>query len=186
VAHPQDLHAWKELLELHIEKARFDAFLRELARVPQELRSAASLRLLEARVLRRTDQIDQAYSMLVELCREEAEPRAFYELGLLEYGRGELEAACAAFQRGAEGRWAADAHFNRAVCLERLGRYRQAAEAHEAAVRERAELREAWLQLGNLRRFRLGEADLAREAYARYLQLGGDDPEVRRWMEGAQ
>jgi len=191
-ASPDDSHAWQELLELHIEESRFEAFFEVLGRVPEGLRSGRGLRLLEARALRRTGQVDRAHALLTELSAEDATEagdagrRAAYELGLLEYARGNVEAAADAFGRGAAGRWAADAHFNRGVCLERLGRYREAAAEHEAATAARAGFRDAWHQLGNLFRFRLGEADRAREAYARYLEYGGDDPEVRRWVEDTE
>ena len=55
--------------------------------------------------------------------------------------------------------------------------------ALEQAVAARPEFIEAWLRLGNECRLRLGDADRARRAYRRYLELGGDDPRIRRWVE---
>jgi tetratricopeptide (TPR) repeat protein len=101
---------------------------------------------------------------------------------LLDYAAGRYEVAAGEFERAVAGDQAADARFNRGVCLDRLGRYAGAADEYAAAVAARPDFAEAWLQLGHDCRLRLGQPDRARDAYRSYLDLGGDDPEVRRYL----
>jgi len=185
-ARPDDALAWRELLATDLQSGRFDAFFARLATVPPAVRPAPLVRLLEGEALRRAGRAQEARAVLEALCAEPGEPRAWYELGLLEYAEGDAEAAVRAFERGAGGAWAADAHFNRGVCLDRLERYADAARAYAAATEARPDFAEAWYQLGADQRYRLGQPDGARESFRRYLALGGDDPEVRRFVEGGR
>ncbi len=178
-----DVRAWKELLSSHVEEGRVALYFEEVKRVPEELRSVPLLRLVEGEALRRAGRNAEARVVLEELCRTEGGAAAWYQLGLLEYAEDRWEAAEAAFAKGAQGRWAAQAHFNRGVCLDRLGRYRDAVGEYEKATAHDPDFAEAWLQAGLDYRHRLGDAAAARKAFARYLELGGDDAEVRRWME---
>ncbi len=182
-ARPDDADAWRELLETDLDSGCFGAFFERLETVPAAARLALPVRLLEGEALRRAGRSEEARAVLEELCADSAEPRAYYELGLLEYAAGHTEAAVAAFERGAASRWAADAHFNRGVCLDRLQRYAEAAQAYRAATEARPEFAEAWYQLAVDQRYRLGQPQRARASYRRYLDLGGDDPEVRRYVE---
>lgn len=180
-AHPDDVEAWAERLEGELRAGRLAAFFASEHEVPAALRDAPALVLLRGQALRRADRGAEARALLTPLCAA-GDGRACYELGLLDYADGRCEQAADAFARGAEGAWAADAHFNRGVCLDRLGRYAQAAEAYGAAAEARPAFAEAWFQLGNDCRLRLGDAERARAAYRRYLDLGGDDAEARRFV----
>jgi tetratricopeptide (TPR) repeat protein len=182
-ARPADVNAWRELLETDLDAGRFAAFFTELERVPPDLRPAVPVRLLEGEALRRSGRTAEARALLEALCKNSGPARAWYELGLLNYAAGDPEAAAGNFERGAASTWAADAHFNRGVCLDRLGRYSAAALAYQAATEARPGFSQAWLQLGADQRHRLGQPQRARQSYARYLALGGDDPEVRRFVE---
>jgi len=182
-ARPGDAEAWRELLEAELDAGRAAAALDALGGAPREVRAVAAVRLVEGEALRRAGRTDAARELLEALCDEGGGARAWYELGLLEYAAGSAERAALAFERGADGPWAGEAHFNRGVCLERLGRQAEAARAYEAAVAVQPDFCQAWLQLGLCLRGRLGDAEGARGAFARYLELGGDDPEIRRWME---
>jgi len=182
-ARPDDPEAWRELLEGDLRAGDVDGFFQRFGKVPADLRAAPAIALLRGQALRRAGKNDQARAALEPLCSG-GSTRACYELGLIAYSEGRAEDAAAAFARGADGAWAPDAHFNRGVCLDRLGRFAEAAEAYAAAVAARPDFPEAWLQLGNDRRLRLGDAAGAREAYRHYIDLGGDDPEVRRFLGG--
>jgi tetratricopeptide (TPR) repeat protein len=156
--------------------------------------------LREASALRRLGRPDAASAILENLSEllelkhagtcealgEMGESEVWYERGLLEFARSRPERAESAFARAASGAFAADSHYSRALCLDRLGRYAEAASCLELATTIRPDFPEAWLQLGLLARYRLGDAPRARAAIGRYFALGGDDPELREWMEAAQ
>jgi tetratricopeptide (TPR) repeat protein len=178
-----DARAWKELLSAHVEAGRIARYFEERKRVPEEVLRLPLLRLVEGEALRRAGRSAEARVILGELTQGGGGARAWYELALLEYAEGNPEAAEQAFDRGAQGPWAAQARFNRGVCLDRLGRYQEAVGEYERAVAIQPDFTEAWLQAGLDWRHRLGNAAKARRAFARYLECGGDDPEVRRWME---
>ena len=182
-ARPDDAAAWCELLETELDAGRTDELFRALEELPQDVRRAAPVRRLEGEALRRAGRSDEARAVLVDLCADPAERRAWYELGLLEYAAGDAEAAARAFERGADGAWAPDAHFNRGICLDRLGRYAEAARAYASAIERRPDFAEAWYQLAVDQRARLGDPEGARASFQRYLELGGDDPEARRFVE---
>ena len=180
---PNDARAWKEILSAHVEEGRLPLYFEALPRVPEAVRALPLLRLVEGEALRRVGRNDEARAMLTELAKGEGGAKAWYELALLDYAEGAFAAAEAGFERGAEGRYAPQARFNRGVCLDRLGRYRDAVAEYEKATALQPDFAEAWLQAGLDWRHRLGDAARARAAFAHYLELGGDDPEVRRWMK---
>ncbi|MDF1800605.1 MAG: hypothetical protein P1V81_15620 [Planctomycetota bacterium] len=185
---PTDVRAWLAVLEAERAGGRDQAALARLDTVPAALRGDPELRLFEAGALRRSGQLADAATVLAQLLPD---PAAAYELGLVDFARGHFEAAAASFaaataasdDRGKPPGLVADAHYGQALCLERLERYADAADALDRAVAARADFLEAWLQLGLLARYRLGDVPRARAALARYFELGGDDPELRRWLE---
>ena len=182
---PNDVRGWLTVLEAERAGGRDLAALARLESAPMEVRLDPRLRLFEAGALRRCSRYPEAAVLLVALLPD---PAAAYELGLVEFARGSFDEACAAFATaataGAEAvDLIADAHYGRALGLERLGRYAEAADELDTAVAVRDKFLEAWLQLGLLARYRLGDSPRARGALARYFELGGDDPELRRWLE---
>jgi len=174
-----------ELAVAHeLSYGRFDQALELIGRAPEAVRQDARIRLKTASALRQKGQVGQARVLLTALVGEAggSAAEASYELGLLEFGQGEFAQAEIAFRSAAIGELIADAQFSRALCLNRLGNSADAAEALEVAVKERPEFREAWLQLGLLARYTLGDRERARAALTHYFALGGDDAELREWM----
>ena len=58
-----------------------------------------------------------------------------------------------------------------------------AAAAYEATVEADPTMGQAWVQLGNAYHFRLGDRARAADAYRRFLELEGEDAQVRAWLE---
>jgi len=179
---PGDADTWRELFEDCLRDGNPAAVLARFEAVPEALRSDPRLVVLRGQALRRANRAAEARALLEPLSAA-GDARACYEVGLLDYAAEHYEEAAAEFARGAAGSWAADACFNRGICLDRLGKYAEAADEYAAAAAARPDFAEAWLQLGHDCRLRLGQPRRAREAYRRYLDLGGDDAEVRRYVE---
>jgi tetratricopeptide (TPR) repeat protein len=182
-ANPGDHYAWGELLEEHLNEGRAQEVLDALAGAPIEVFEDAEVRLHEATALRRVGRTAEARAKLESLVQADPSPEVFYELGLLEYTGGAFQASEAAFARAAEDDHAPDAHYNRGLCLRKLEKHADAAKAFEEALAAKGDFLEACLELGRECRYRLGDTPRARRAFARYLELGGDDAEIRRWME---
>lgn len=200
LAAPEDPSGWARVLRGRIEGGRSAAAVQVYDGLDPELREETELKVLTLEALRLSGDFTRAMQFARNLCELDTglqgiapgapvppaeDPliaRAWYERGLLEFGANALEEASRSFARGAASGWAPQAQFNRGVILEKLGRFREAATAYEAATTADAEFLEAWLQLGHSYRYRLGRADAARAAYRQYLDLGGDDPEVRSWI----
>jgi len=180
---PIDHYAWGELLEEHLNEGRAQAVLDALATAPAPVFEDAEVRLHEATALRRVGRSDLARLKLDALIVSAPSPEVHYERGLLEYAVGAFQAAELAFGRAAEGDHAPDAHYNRGLCLRKLEKHADAARAFEEAISTKSDFLEAYLELGRECRYRLGDTPRARRAFARYLELGGDDVEIRRWME---
>ncbi len=183
---PDDPYGWGELLEEHIRAGQFEEVLAALATAPAPVLADPEVRLHEATALRRLGRLEEARPRLEALCAEHGAPEDWYQLGMLEYAARRFAEAEAALARAARDEYIADAQYVRALCLEQLGKNESAAGALDAAVASRPDFIEAWLRLGNECRLRLGDADRARRAYRRYLALGGDDPQIRRWVEEAR
>lgn len=180
----EDTYGWGELLEEYLAAGRCQDVLDALQEAPPSVLADLEVRRHEATALRRLGRTEEARAKLEELGRgQEVEPELWYELGLLHYANSRHEDAASSFAKAATGDLEADARYNQALCLRRLERSAEAAAAFEAAVAARPAFKEAWVELGRECRFRLGDAERARRAFARYLELGGDDAEVRRWME---
>lgn len=185
-ADPADTYGWGELLEQHLSAGRCAEVLSCLNGAPEEVREDFEVRRHEASALRRLGRTAEARVILESLTQELAvELEVWYELGLLEYAAGNHERAAKAFDHAAKAEFTADARYNQALALRHLERHASAAVALEAALVARPAFLAAWLELGRECRFRLGDAPRARRAFERYLELGGDDVEVRRWMEQA-
>lgn len=183
-ANLEDAYGWGELLEEYLAMGRCEEVLEALKGAPPSVMQDLEVRRHEATALRRLGRTEEARARLEALSQgEEVEVEVWYELGLLHYTDGRYEDAAKSFSRAAVSDHTPDAHYNRALCLRRLERHADAAAAFEAAVEARPTFLEAWMELGRECRFRLGDAERARRAFARYLKLGGDDAEVRRWME---
>lgn len=200
LAKPQDPAGWARVLRGRIEGGRAQAAVQVYDGLAAQIRGDQRLKVLALEALRLSGDFTRAMQFARELCALDTqiqpsatgEPpvpaedpvlaRAWYERGLLEFGANALEEAASSFARGAASDWAPQAQFNRGVILEKLGRYREASNAYEAATAADETFMEAWLQLGHSYRYRLGRADAARLAYQRFLELGGDDPEVRSWI----
>lgn len=178
---PDDVYAWQELLQELLARGRCEQVLELVQDASPAVLADVEIRLHEAAALRRLGRVAQARACLERLTAGD-DPEAWYELGLLEYAASNDDAARAAFLRAARGDLQADAHYNRALCERRLQRHQEAADAFRSAAVARPTFVEAWLELGRECRFRLGDTDRARQAFGRYLRLGGDDLEVRRWM----
>lgn len=197
---PEDPAGWVRVLRGRIEGGRSAAAVQVYDGLGPALREDTELKVLALEALRLSGDFTRAMQFARNLCERDAgmsglapgapvppaeDPdlaRAWYERGLLEFGANALEEAARSFARGAAADWAPQAQFNRGVILEKLGRFREAAGAYEAATAADPAFLEAWLQLGHSYRYRLGRADAARAAYRQYLDLGGDDPEVRSWI----
>lgn len=200
LAAPENPAGWARVLRSRIEGGRAAAAVQAYDGLGPALREDLELKVLACEALRLSGDFTRAMQFARTLCERDtgwaglapgapvppaenpALARAWYERGLLEFGANALEEAARSFARGASASWAPQAYFNRGVILEKLGRFREAATAYEAATAADASFLEAWLQLGHSYRYRLGRADDAREAYGRYLDLGGDAPEVRSWI----
>jgi len=181
-ARPDDVDGWRELLEADLRRGDAAQALERTAEIPATVLALPAIERLRGEALRRSGRNEEARALLAPLCAA-GDARACYEIGMLEHSTGRLEPASEAFASGAAGPWAADAHYNRAVCLDGLGRWAEAVAAYRDALALRPAFPEAWLQLGNDLRWRLGDGDGARRAYGRYLELGGDDAEIRRFLE---
>jgi tetratricopeptide (TPR) repeat protein len=197
---PEDPAGWARVLRGRIEGGRSASAVQVFDGLSPALRDELELKVLALEALRLSGDFARAMQFARELCERDtvaaalapgapvppAEDRllarAWYERALLEFGANALEEAARSFARGASSGWAPQAQFNRGVILEKLGRFREAATAYEAATAADDAFLEAWLQLGHSYRYRLGRAEAARTAYRRYLDLGGDDPEVRSWI----
>ncbi|MEZ5976561.1 MAG: tetratricopeptide repeat protein [Planctomycetota bacterium] len=184
-AQPEDRGAWIALCDGMIDAGRYAEVIQRLSQVPETLAKDPELMLRRGRALRHLGKETEARAALEPLAANGNGP-ASYELGLVEYAAGAFRAAEARFAKGACGDFSADAHFNRGVCLDQLQEFDGAAEAYRAALVARPGFAEAWLQLGHDLRLRLGRANEARAAYRHYLDLGGDDPEVRRFVGDGQ
>ncbi|MEZ6021518.1 MAG: tetratricopeptide repeat protein [Planctomycetota bacterium] len=180
-AQPEDRGAWIALCDGMIDAGRYAEVIQRLSQVPETLAKDPELMLRRGRALRHLGKETEARAALEPLAANGNGP-ASYELGLVEYAAGAFRAAEARLRepsRGLFGRRApppqivASASIN---CRSLMGR----AEAYCAALVARPGFAEAWLQLGHDLRLRLGRANEARAAYRHYLDLGGDDPEVRR------
>ncbi len=182
---PADVYGWEELLQEYLVLGRCEEVLTALRSAPEAVLADREVRLHEASALRRLGRVDEAHARLLELAQG-GEAEVLYELGLLEYAMGQFAAAQAAFTSSATGDFAADAHYNRGLCARKLEQHAAAAQAFEAALAARPDFIEAWLELGRECRYRLGDAPRARRAFKRYLELGGDDAEIRRWLEEVQ
>ena len=183
-ANLEDAYGWGELLEEYLALGRCEEVLEALKAAPASVLQDLEVRRHEATALRRLGRTAEARAKLEALSKGEVvETEIWYELGLLHYTDGRYEDAAKSFSRAAVGELEAEARYNEALCLRRLERHAYAAAAFEAAVAARPTFLEAWMELGRECRFRLGDAERARRAFARYLALGGDDAEVRRWME---
>ena len=179
---PEDVYGWEELLQEYLRMGRCEEVLAALRDIPPSVLKNTEVRLHEATALRRLGRVDEARVKLEALAATD-DVEVLYELGLLEYATGRFEAAETAFSRSAKGDYAADGHYNRGLCLRKLEKHADAAAAFEAALEAKSDFLEAWLELGKECRYRLGDTPRARRAFARYLELGGDDAEIRRWME---
>ena|GEM_PF-4426661 len=180
-AEPGDAQAWIGLCEDRLRAGDFEGLLARCDGLPASLCGDPRFVLLRGQALRHLGRVPEARACLEPLANQGV-ARASYELGLIDYAGQAFHKAAQRFEQGASGTWAADAHFNRGVCLDRLEDFAGAAQAYRAATQARPGFAEAWLQLGNDLRLRLGQADEARNAYRRFLELGGDDPEVRRFV----
>ncbi|MEZ4607443.1 MAG: tetratricopeptide repeat protein [Deinococcales bacterium] len=107
-----------------------------------------------------------------------------FGLGIIEFERGDLEAALFAFSQLAnlyEDRF--DGHFNRAIALVNLDRPDEAVKAFETAIKEAEpeaspeELLRAYVGLASQQKL-IGLNDKAVDAYGEALELKPNDPEL--------
>jgi tetratricopeptide (TPR) repeat protein len=165
----------------------------ELAAAPREASVAGGerplpdvgLELLAVEALRRGGRSEEARSRLDRVVSTRgATPESDYQLGWLELEAGRLDAAAQAFDGAASSsELRGRARYNQGAVLERAARFAESARAYEQALAADPSLTQAWVQLGNHYQFRLGERALAAEAYRRFLELEGEDVQVRAWLE---
>lgn len=99
----------------------------------------------------------------------EQQPELFLLLGQIHFESSHFEAAELVYGRYADlETTSALAHYNRAVCLEKLNRWGDAAAHFRKATQCESDLRDAWLGLG-LSSLHIRRADEALAAFDRYL-----------------
>jgi tetratricopeptide (TPR) repeat protein len=128
------------------------------------------------------DRAEEAYERALR--GDPAFPRALNNLGAVRMRRGDLPRAEEALRRATEEdpRYAL-AHFNLGRVLARRGRPEDALRSFEACLQADPGMIAAWRDGGLLLRDTLADPARAREWFGRFVQAGGRDGAIRRWLE---
>ncbi len=173
---------------LLIERGRTDEALPFLAESIQRLSGEGRLWILRGVALKESGQIDEAIGALqraFDLGARDAEARCL--LGILYHGKGLLAEARAQYQAvlQQEGDYPL-ANLNLGLVLFAQQDYARAAERLERALAFDEGSAPAHFHLGLLYKDYLGDRTKAAVHLRRYLQLGGQDARVQRWLDGLQ